>query len=391
MTSQIAIFNPLGVAVASDTVTTVISDKGTKTTNNAEKMWPLVGGHLVVVIVSGSVAANGIHSRLLVSEWNRTLEGPLPTLSSYAESFIKWLSDDSRLIPEESEKGEIHFYLNDHYYEIRRRVLADAEELQSDEDIFASFETHVRSAVEHLQALPLYEGMSDDLDSQLLTELDIDLDDKLNYIFKGFPGLDALRQQLKDSAPLVISRSQPMPSDTDLAFIGFGADEYFATTVGVKCRGRYGKKARVALSEPFGIEAGETSGSIKSFAQDSAIFGFLRGAQYGVLNTAYEYVWDLIVAENEDNTEFGLAKARETIDGMRARVDNHMSEMYVSPMLDAIGSLSLKDVAELGEALVGIQAMRAVASPEPASVGGFIESLIIDRADGIRWVKRLPR
>ena len=68
MTSQIAVFNPLGVAVASDTVTTLTTEGGVKTTNNAEKMWPLVGGHLVVVAVSGSVNSNGIHSRLLIAE-----------------------------------------------------------------------------------------------------------------------------------------------------------------------------------------------------------------------------------------------------------------------------------------------------------------------------------
>jgi hypothetical protein len=68
-----------------------------------------------------------------------------------------------------------------------------------------------------------------------------------------------------------------------------------------------------------------------------------------------------------------------------------MFESFTSPMLDTIGALNLKDAADLAEALVGIQAMRANASPEPPGVGGFIESLIIDRFDGIRWVKQLPR
>jgi hypothetical protein len=76
---------------------------------------------------------------------------------------------------------------------------------------------------------------------------------------------------------------------------------------------------------------------------------------------------------------------------MRKHVYDYMFESFTSPMLDTIGALNLKDAADLAEALVGIQAMRANASPEPPGVGGFIESLIIDRFDGIRWVKQLPR
>jgi hypothetical protein len=72
-------------------------------------------------------------------------------------------------------------------------------------------------------------------------------------------------------------------------------------------------------------------------------------------------------------------------------LNDYQQQNFISPMLDTIGALNLRDAAELAESLVGIQAMRSNASPHPAGVGGFIESLIIDRIDGIRWIKRLPR
>ncbi len=92
MTSQIAVFNPLGVAVASDTVTTISTDQGTKTTNNAQKIFPLVEPHLLVVIESGSVISNGVHMQLLINEWSRTLEKQLPTVKEYSHSFSEWYS-----------------------------------------------------------------------------------------------------------------------------------------------------------------------------------------------------------------------------------------------------------------------------------------------------------
>lgn len=390
MTSQIAIFNPLGVAVASDTVTTLTTEGGIKTTNNAEKMWPLTGEHLVVVALSGSVNSNGIHSRLLVAEWNRTLSSQMSTLREYAESFSSWLSKEENIIPIDSEVNELHYYLNNHFYYLRSQVISDAQDLDEDDEIAKRFMEHATAGFQYLQSLPLFEGATDEDDAQLLIERGIDLDEKINYIFKDFPDLDKVTPVLKDSAPLILSRCQAMPNDTDLAFIGFGESEYFAQSVTLTCRGRYGGKARVAISESFGASASDQSGSIKTFAQYDAIFGFLRGAQPNVLDKAYEFTWDYVHSQYEDQ-DAGDAKAREVIDAMRKFVNDYMFESFVSPMLDTIGALNLKDAAELAEALVGIQAMRANASPEPPGVGGFIESLVIDRFDGIRWIKQLSR
>jgi hypothetical protein len=92
-----------------------------------------------------------------------------------------------------------------------------------------------------------------------------------------------------------------------------------------------------------------------------------------------------------ESAEAKLEGAREFMSGLRKHVDKIQFDRFVSPMLDTIGSLSLIDVASLARSLVGMQAIRSAATPEPASVGGFIESLVIDRASGIRWIHRLPQ
>ena len=88
MTSQIAVFNPLGVAVASDTVTTISNAGTTKTTNNTQKIFQLPEPHLLVVIESGSVLSNGIHMQVLINEWSRTLKNSMPTVQEYAQVLL---------------------------------------------------------------------------------------------------------------------------------------------------------------------------------------------------------------------------------------------------------------------------------------------------------------
>jgi|688.fasta_scaffold219170_3 hypothetical protein len=391
MTSQIAVFNPLGVAVASDTVTTISTDQGTKTTNNAQKIFPLVEPHLLVVIESGSVISNGVHMQLLINEWSRTLEKQLPTVKEYAHSFAEWYSTESDLIPKDSELREVHLQLNDHYYEVKHRVEADAMNANSEEDVVESFKLRAQQGLEWLEKLDLFDGATDDGDAALLNDLNVNVLEKIDFIFKDIPGLDEVREILVKSAPLVLSRSQSSSQDSDLGFIGFGEKDFFATSVRLRCRARYGKTARVTIADAFGASVFNQSGSIACFAQDNAIFGFLRGAQFDIMESAYGYLWAELTDDVDETDEAKLKSADELLSGLRKHIEKIQSERFIDPMLETIGSLSLIDVAALARSLVGMQAIRSAASPEPASVGGFIESLVIDRANGIRWIHRLPQ
>ena len=391
MTSQIAVFNPLGVAVASDTVTTISAERGTKTVNNAQKIFPLPEPHLLVVIESGSVISNGVHMQLLINEWSRTLKNPLPTVKDYAKSFADWYSTDSNLIPKESELREVHVQLNEHYYEVKYRVESDTANTTIQEEVSASLKFHAQAGLEWLEQLELFEGVSDTDDAELLTELGIDMNKKIDLFFQDIPGLDEVRETLIKCAPLILSRFQESSEDSELGFIGFGEKDFFAKSVSVRCRARYGKVARVKIEDSFGASASDQSGSIAFFAQSNSINGFLRGAQLDLLENLYNHIWSGLTDNVDANDEVKLNSTREFMKGVRKHVEKIQQEFFVSPMLDTIGSLSLIDVASLARSLVGMQAMRSAASPEPASVGGFIESLVIDRANGIRWIHRLPQ
>ena len=389
MTSQIAIYNRLGVAVASDTVATITSVRGTKTINDSEKIRALGGEHLVVVLINGSADINGMHPRLLVSEWARTLLTPLSTLEEYVEGFTSWFTQHQSLITKDLETIPIRFCLWDHYREIRRRTLNDAKDLESAEEIRDNFLNKIQAGTAWLEGLSLYEGATDESDGALLTEYEVDLDAIVDEVFNGFPNLDEVREHLKAAAPLVLSRSQEMSSDTELAFIGFGANDRFAGQLCVRIRGRYGSSLRFTADERYGSEPGETSSGICTFAQDSAMTGFLWGAEEAVLRETFNSARNLIYEQYPDE-ETGTSKADEFVEKMRIATLSFQQQSFLQPMLNAIAFLNLKDMAKLAEALVGIQAMRASASPQPASVGGFIESLIIDRSNGIKWVNRMP-
>ena len=106
MTSQIALFNNHGVALASDTVLTVPAGKSYKTTQNCEKIRELGADHLVVLVSSGNSTVNDVALEVILSAWLRSLPGPLPTLQDYVTCFHEWIRDSAS---DHSEGESLHF------------------------------------------------------------------------------------------------------------------------------------------------------------------------------------------------------------------------------------------------------------------------------------------
>jgi hypothetical protein len=105
MTSQSALFNNHGVALASDTVLTVPAGNSYKTTQNCEKIRELGAGHLVVLVSSGNSSVNGVAVEVILSAWLRSLPGPLATVQDYVTCFHEWIRDsasDCLLFPKEN-------------------------------------------------------------------------------------------------------------------------------------------------------------------------------------------------------------------------------------------------------------------------------------------------
>jgi hypothetical protein len=388
MTSQIALFNSLGVAIASDTVTTHSQGSSLKTTNNAEKIWPLGHPHLVVSLHSGSVVINNFNVRNLVTEWARTLKQPLGFVTDYSNSFLAWLDAHVHLISSSSQANRINSILNDHYSFIRRRLNYIASQEDFDGNVEGTFKILIQEAGDHLASLPLYKECSDLAEEDLLRTEGVSLDGIVNDLFGDIEGFKDLRSALLNQARMVLSRDQVMPDEAEVAFVGFGSEEFFAQTIRTHIRGCYGNKWRVRVDEPFGADGSGHSGAIATFAQSESIHGFLRGADFSIIEQAAGFVWDAVyrAVDGDDDVD----KANEAEEGFRSKLEEFRWNTYVSPMLDTIGGLALTDLSRLAESLVGIQALRSAAEAGPATVGGFIETLVISRSHGLQWVSRLP-
>ena len=386
MTSQVAVANHSGVAVASDTVTTSYVEGGTKTIGNSHKIWEIGENHKVLVMLSGAITQNGVTLRLLVNEWADTIEGPLENLSDYVDSFIEWMGSENSIHSPESEVHRANSLLNDHYYEVKKRAQGRWNLIPIEEEQYTSREAVLTDVAQeglgYLQGLPLNASVEDDhVFSQLLnsTEDGLNLKEKVEYIFEGL-GLNSVNTQiLLDSAPLVLTRAQHFPGSSTLAFVGFGTKNYFPSNFRLFVRGFYGGKFIYEKGDQYSIHPEGGSG-ITAFAQDEAIFGFVRGIRWEIVNFINEQI---------------AAKINESVDGIggedlgQVLADEIHDELlefcrrrFTNPLLDSIEGLDLGHLANLAESLVGMEATSAFGGDGPATVGGLVEVATIDRQKG---------
>lgn len=390
MTSQVAVFNARGVAVASDSVTTYAKGPEVqKATSGNGKVWPLGGDHLVAVLASGKVFMNQVPKRLLVAEWARTLPKPLATVGEYAKSFIEWVQNDDWLISEQSERELIEMRIRKHLRRIRNHYLTVTYSLGvPSESSTGWLDSSAGQLILELDQYPNYQSISDEHDVKTMSNLNIDVSELVIEEFLGIEIDPDFIELLVHNAPLTLARIDESHHDASLAFVGFGSIDRSATSVSVDMCGRYGGLLRCAVDESFGGDLREDGAAIKLFAQSDAINGFLAGYEPDFMDEGAAFVRRFVndTFDTEDDTNLGALVASSLVQFM----ESWSNETRVQPLMRTISTLNMSGLADLAESLVGIQVTRSASSEDVSTVGGFIESLVIDRIDGVRWIQRLP-
>jgi len=392
MTSQIAISNLNGVAVASDTVVTISQGQTQKTLGNTNKIYQLGGEHNILVLHSGSATINNIPQSLHIYEWAKTLGEPKPTVQAYVDSYKTWTAGEAKLNNPESEKILLHWILNDHYYFIQYRIRTEVENMEFEEGVTekkkASQRTQhylkiVKEGLEHLENLEIYNGLTDKSAAKIITDLGINVKEKIDYIFLDFPPGPEAEELLLSSAPLVLSRSQPMDIDSELGFAGFGTDEPYPHVIRVSCRGIYGKTLALSITTQSEVNPPFNNSRIDYFAQRDAMYSFVNAVRPRYRDQVHQFISEEIEARWGAETKEPIGW--EVADTVLEKLGNWAQEFYIDPMLDTISVLSMLGLADMAESLVSLQATAAAGKTGPATVGGLIEVATIDRINGIVW------
>jgi len=397
MTSQVAVMNLKGVAIASDTVVTTIIGESQKVLGDVPKIYEIGPDHKVLILHSNYVHINGVPHQINLAGWSKTLSKPLPTLVAYIDSYRAWIASERRMITPAGEVDTINRMLNQVYYELKREALEGLVYHSAPEGTEKKKKTALEAFLAEIandffykiNALDPYPGLTDKQAVSILEGLDIDLPEKISVIFNDVPFSEETLANLLDWSFVIIARDRQFDLiDSDLGFVGFGSEEPFARVVLLNCRGIYGGALRASQTlEDSPLEPIINPGQIHYFAQSDSMGAFVSGLHSSMRNKYREVISRKV--EERWGAETEELIGHEVAGEVTEEIVSYADEVFVQPLLTTVGAMGLQGLADFAESLVGLQATSTLSKPGIATVGGLIEVVTIDNVNGVVWHKAL--
>ena len=396
MTSQLVIMNQLAIAVATDTLTSRQSAGDTKTAPSASKVYELPVPATGVVLHCGAVYVGGTSWRLLVREWSRS-SSPLtaPTMSDYRDAFGAWTNQHAsgmgledvygvigRLGPIEMAGGHIGWLANDLNKDAKSALAADAKAADADTA------KAIHEVIKRWYATEVFSDLSEENAKALIAEAQIDL----AVVFSSALGFaedfkfgSKTIAAVKDFAVAAL-RCIPTweSSSTDLHFVGFGAQEALGQVAKLQIFGFWGGRLRTTTKNIGALTPYEYPYFIP-IAQSRAIDAFWNGSSDDFVH-AVQSAARSAIGQIEGVAPENVEKA---LDVMNEQIGAFSNENFREPMFSTIRSLAISNLGKFADFLIHLQAFRSATDEGEATVGGFVESLVITPEHGVRWRHRL--
>jgi hypothetical protein len=390
MTAEIAILNKTAVALAADSAITVSSKSGrNKIYQTANKILALDYQTPVGVMIYNSSELMGIPWEVLIKEYRVKNSKELPTLSDYWDSIKEYLA---HLPPNVFYDFKSYFY--GHLLDISKFL--SQKPSTSDIPDRTKIITNIVSLID--QQPKLAELFPDHLreEWQILA----------SEVFDQFQWDDS-REETKvrptrEEFLLITSHlADHIFSGTGIVtgvvLAGFGAEQVFPEVLTYSVENIFKGFLRYTYEENNSgkISHQTTYSRIFPFAQSDVVQNFIGGIDskhighvYGLFSKLlHEFVNQLNVSD--DVRSFSHQTAETLSADFLKQWYEYQRQVYISPIVDAVASLSKDQLAVMAETLVELTAFkRRFDMGAEETVGGPIDVAVISKGDGLIWIKR---
>ncbi|MEQ1931435.1 MAG: hypothetical protein ABL957_13030 [Parvularculaceae bacterium] len=417
MTSEVVLMNRQAVAMAADSAVTISGPQYLKTYQSVDKLFPLVEGQPVAVMIYNNAEIMSTPWETVISLYREAARGrSLETVEAYAEDFMAFLSGNPDLFPADHQDTEFFKHVavvfsvvaEDYDYQVSKFKEQNAPKLR--EHLSAIFEFVVGELYADLQRYPddtprqdlacFPQGMAEQVRRRYRTEIEQLLESLVASLKAEHAGLavaEATRERLREIAVLAVVKDAFFEHYTGVVFAGFGAREKFpsmrsylssSVVLGILKR----KQDRRADMSSDGGPV------VQPFAQDRMIRTFLTGVDpylrmfmFGeTLKLGMNIVTDLIGRAplsdsqrqtlfrdySENNMGFALKEFFKS-------VDSYQYQVHTYPIYRAIGSLPKRELGDTAASLIKLNSFQQKVMHSIETVGGPIDVAVITRNGGL--------
>lgn len=419
MTTEIAVINRLGVAIAADSAVTVSGFGTDKVFDTGDKLFELSERFPVALMVNGSMDFLGVPWEIVAKEFRCTQPADADKLSikQWMDRFLDFVSAHPTVKDQDVERWiasvsrEEAANLAEH---VRGLVREAAGKDNGDENLQSVMRRlFFEATTDHLKALqtePTLDSLQGITSEQVVQQIRSQVAALGDEVYPFQPNSDELDLFTKLIAQVLLKDIDRVNS-SGLVICGFGAGEtgakdLFPSLYAVDIDGHICGKLRYRKSHDVTISRGTGTGSAISFAQTDVIDRLLKGIDNRFIDASREFIEQNVaraVQDNFERTKLRIIKADGTeiapsdMGGLLGQLISAQFESKFAANLTAefekkfketIALMPKQDLIELAEALVNITAIERRASDDAGTVGGPIDVALITRAEGFVWIKR---
>lgn len=420
MTSEVVLMNRQAVAMAADSAVTISGDRYLKTYQSVDKLFPLVDGQPVAVMIYNNAEIMSTPWETVISLYREQARGrPLDTIEAYAADFMEFLSGNPDLFPAEHQDTEffkvvavVYTVIAEEFdYQLHKFQHSNAGQLR--EHLSSIFEFVVGQIHTDYQRCPddsprgelscYPKGMNEQVRRRYGNEIEQLIESLLHSLRNEHSGLavsEETKSRLREIAVFAVTKDAFFEHYTGVVFAGFGAKEKFpsmrsyltsSVILGILKR----KRDREA-------SIGSDSGPVfQPFAQDRMIRTFLTGMDnylrmfiYGeTLKLTNGLVSDVVrrapnltdAQRNEIYKDYSQNNLAHALNEFFRSVDGYQYAVHTRPILRAVNSLPKKELGETAASLIKLNSFQQKVMHSVETVGGPIDVAVITRNGGLEW------
>lgn len=400
MTAEIAILNRIAVALAADSIVTLVGVNSSKTYDSAEKIFQLSRFQPIGLMIYNNALFMNAPLEIIVRRFREGLtSNQFPELVQVWPAFEQFLIDFKhdeidRLEHFQgmlnAELKQLQTALYNQMFELLMRTRRRKHDIQA----WLLKKIEERSAAAALDPLePAY--LSEiDLDqfvaaySETIRKVAVDWFDNKTPIRVDDKLVTALAEMMMN----IVKSNHRSDAYTGFVFAGFGAKDIFPTLVSVELDGIYFNKTRTMKLQLIDIDRRGPTAAVVPFAQKDMPERFIFGIDRQFEETL-EKVVESMVAEVVDKSGSTFTKKAATevraaaVKEYRAGVDKLKSRSEQA-LKAVVNHMAKKELGELAYSMVELTSRKRRYSTDMETVGGPIDVAILTRNEGFIWVRR---
>lgn len=413
MTAEIGILNRQGVALAADSAVTLGLNGKQKVLNSANKLFNLIKGYPVGLMVYGNGDFLGVPWEVIIHEYRKsfTSKTQYDTLLEYANDFLNKLSD-TKYYSTDSYIGNTYRTLNfliDPIIINTKNLLCEKYpniEIEPNKvlEIFLSLIKEEITKFEKLTFINNFDQNDIDIllanpnlkqivEACLKSKIDIELSDEIINKTSYLCALSHCKDYFNSYTGVVVA--------------GYGNNDLFPTLYEFYVEGIINSKLKYKLVKESKIYSEDLSAKptaeILPFAQQEMVHSVLTGIDPDleslIINNLQSFINSICTIAREtfncSNCKIGeqqiqmlQEKSLEELKKMLSFININRQNYFVSPVYDMVSSLPKEELANMAETLVNLTSFKRKITMDAETVGGPIDVAVISKSEGFIWIKR---